>query len=49
MISLNGRKAAAMDGFTGPQRLFIGWAQVWRMKYRNAALSTAPLKKGNSL
>ena len=28
-----------LDGFTGPQRLFLGWAQVWRGKYRDAALS----------
>ena len=29
----------AIDGLTGPQRLFIGWAQVWRAKYRDAAMS----------
>ena len=25
-----------LDGFTGPQRFFIGWAQVWRGKTREA-------------
>ena len=25
-----------IDGFTGPQRFFIGWAQVWRGKAREA-------------
>ncbi|WP_030196515.1 M13 family metallopeptidase [Terrabacter tumescens] len=25
-----------LDGFTGPQRFFIGWAQVWRGKAREA-------------
>ncbi len=25
-----------LDGFTGPQRFFIGWAQVWRGKSREA-------------
>ena len=27
---------AEIDGFTGPQRFFIGWAQVWRGKAREA-------------
>jgi len=39
MISLNGAESPEIDGFTGPQRLFIGWAQVWRAKYRDAAMS----------
>jgi putative endopeptidase len=25
-----------VDGFTGPQRFFMGWAQVWRGKAREA-------------
>ena len=33
-ISLNGQPAAIIDGFTGDQRFFMGWAQVWRGKYR---------------
>jgi putative endopeptidase len=39
MIALKGKESPTIDGFTGPQRLFIGWAQVWRTKYRDAALS----------
>jgi len=39
MISLKGQDSLKIDGLTGPQRLFIGWAQVWRSKYRDAALS----------
>jgi putative endopeptidase len=39
MISLKGKEPPSLDGFTGPQRLFIGWAQVWRTKYRDQALS----------
>jgi putative endopeptidase len=39
MISLAGKEAPLMEGLTGPQRLFIGWAQVWRIKYRDAALN----------
>jgi putative endopeptidase len=38
-ISLKGKDSPTIDGFTGPQRLFIGWAQVWRTKYRDAALN----------
>lgn len=34
-ISLNGKPAAKLDGFTGDQRFFIGWSQVWRRKYRD--------------
>ncbi len=28
-----------LDGLTGDQRFFIGWAQVWRAKYRPAELA----------
>ena len=27
-----------IDGFTGDQRFYLGWAQVWRRKYREANL-----------
>ena len=37
-LSLNGRPAPVIDGFTGDQRVFLGWAQVWREKARDAAL-----------
>ncbi|WP_407695724.1 M13 family metallopeptidase [Sphingomonas changnyeongensis] len=37
-LSLGGRKAPVIDGFTGDQRFFLGWAQVWRSKYREAQL-----------
>jgi putative endopeptidase len=36
--SLNGRMPAVIDGFSGDQRFFLGFAQVWRQKYRDAAL-----------
>lgn len=35
-LSLNGKKSKVMDGYTGEQRLFMGWAQVWRGKAREA-------------
>jgi putative endopeptidase len=36
--SLNGQPAPVIDGMTGDQRVFLGWAQVWREKSREAAL-----------
>jgi putative endopeptidase len=38
--SLGGREAPVLDGMTGDQRFFLGWAQVWRRKYREANLRT---------
>jgi predicted metalloendopeptidase len=38
LLSLNGRPAPVIDGFTGPQRFFLGWAQIWRRKYRDEEL-----------
>ncbi|WP_374584621.1 M13 family metallopeptidase [Pseudoduganella sp.] len=37
-LSLKGKKAPVIDGLTGDQRFYMGWAQVWRSKYRDAAL-----------
>jgi putative endopeptidase len=37
-ISLQGKKAPVIDGFTGDQRFYFGWAQVWRRNYREANL-----------
>ena len=34
--SLNGKEAPVIDGMTGDQRFFLGWAQVWRRKVREA-------------
>ncbi|MGH8074174.1 MAG: M13 family metallopeptidase [Lysobacter sp.] len=36
--SLDGKDAPVIDGFSGEQRLFMGWAQVWRTQYRDDAL-----------
>ncbi|MGZ4576550.1 MAG: M13 family metallopeptidase [Mycobacterium sp.] len=35
-LSLNGQPAPVIDGLTGVQRVFYGWAQVWRTKSRQA-------------
>ncbi|MBD3835579.1 M13-type metalloendopeptidase [Brevundimonas sp.] len=37
-LSLDGKPAPVLDGLTGDQRFFLGWAQVWREKIRDAAL-----------
>ena len=36
--SLGGRPAPVIDGLTGDQRFFMGYAQAWRGKIREAAL-----------
>ncbi|MGV0643820.1 M13 family metallopeptidase [Mycolicibacterium sp. XJ879] len=35
-LSLQGKEAPVLDGLTGEQRVFFGWAQVWRTKSRDA-------------
>ncbi len=35
-LSLGGKEAPVIDGLTGLQRVFFGWAQVWRTKSRDA-------------
>jgi putative endopeptidase len=37
-MSLNGAPAPEIDGTTGDQRFYLGWAQVWRRNYREANL-----------
>jgi putative endopeptidase len=34
-LSLGGKQAPVLDGLTGDQRFFLGWAQVWRRLYRD--------------
>jgi len=38
MHSLGGAEAPTIDGFSGDQRFYLGWAQVWRRNYREANL-----------
>ena len=35
-LSLGEKAAPVIDGLTGEQRFFIGWAQAWRSKMRDA-------------
>ncbi len=37
-ISLDGQPAPVLDGHTGDQRFYIGWAQIWARKYRDEEL-----------
>ena len=37
-VSLGGKPAPVLDGFTGDQRVFLGWAQVWRTLMRDDTL-----------
>ena len=37
-LSLGDEEAPVLDGFTGDQRFFLGWAQSWRIMYREDAL-----------
>jgi putative endopeptidase len=36
--SLNGKEAPVLDGMTGVQRVFLGFAQIWRAKMRDEAM-----------
>jgi putative endopeptidase len=37
-MSLNGEEAPVIDGYTGVQRVFLGYGQVWRGIYRDETL-----------
>ena len=37
-LSLDGKEAPVIDGFTGVQRVFLGYGQIWRNKYRDELL-----------
>ena len=47
-ISLNGKPAPVIGGFTGDQRFFMGWTQVWRFKSRDEALRNQLLTDSHS-
>lgn len=47
-LSLNGKEAPVIDGFTADQRFFLGWAQDYASKYREAALRRALVTDGHS-
>jgi len=47
-MSLNGKEAPVIDGLTGDQRFFMGFAQIWRGKYRDEALRRLVLTNPHS-
>ncbi|HEY0053630.1 MAG TPA: M13 family metallopeptidase, partial [Caulobacteraceae bacterium] len=47
-LSLNGREAPVIGGFTGDQRLFMGWAQIYRAKFREPAMRQTVLTNAHS-
>lgn len=47
-LSLGGQAAPVLDGFTGDQRFFFGWAQVWRSLSREQALRNQVLTDPHS-
>ena len=48
MMSLNGAEAPVLDGFTGEQRFFLGYAQVWRSIQRDESLRNQILSDPHS-
>jgi putative endopeptidase len=47
-IALGDRRAPTLDGFTGDQRFFLSFGQIWRGKYRDGALRAQVLSNEHS-
>ncbi|MBZ4421304.1 M13 family metallopeptidase [Myxococcus sp. RHSTA-1-4] len=47
-LSLGDKPAPVIDGYTGDQRFFLGFAQVWRNKYREPMLRRILMTDGHS-
>jgi putative endopeptidase len=47
-MSLDGKTAPVIDGLSGDQRFFMGYAQVWRSKSREDALRAQLLSDPHS-
>ncbi|MGB8601712.1 MAG: M13 family metallopeptidase, partial [Rhizomicrobium sp.] len=47
-LSLAGKPAPVVDGFTGEQRFLLGFGQIWRSKYRESAKRTQVLTDPHS-
>ena len=48
-LSLNGKPAPVIDGYTGDQRFFLGFGQVWRSKMRDSAIRTTTLSNEHTV
>ncbi|MGQ0776769.1 MAG: M13 family metallopeptidase [Pseudonocardiales bacterium] len=47
-LSLDGQPAPVLDGFTGEQRFYLGWAQVWQAKVRDEKVRSQLLQDPHS-
>jgi len=47
-ISLEGKPAPVLDGYTGDQRFFLSFGQIWRAKYRDGTLRELTLSDEHS-
>ena len=47
-MSLKGKEAPVIGGYTGDQRFFLGFAQIWRFKSRDEALRNQLLTDAHS-
>ena len=47
-LALGGKPAPVIDGLTGDQRFFLGFAQIWRRKHREADLKNRLLTDPHS-
>ena len=48
-LSLKGKSAPVIDGYTGDQRLFLSFGQVWRTKMRENAIRTQTLSNEHTV
>jgi len=47
-ISLNGKPAPVIGGYTGDQRFYLSFGQIWRTKQRDSSLRTQTLSNEHS-
>ncbi len=48
-LSLTGKPAPVIDGYTGDQRLLLSFGQVWRTKMRDSAIRTQTLSNEHTV
>lgn len=47
-LALAGKVSPVIDGYTGEQRFFMGWAQIWRRQYREEELRSRLMTDSHS-
>jgi putative endopeptidase len=48
-LSLNGKPAPVIDGYSGDQRLLLSFGQVWRTKMRDSAIRTQTMSNEHTV